>query len=177
MKKLKFESHFCVKSIKKIMNSQTDLRAFKGWQIIHCVASNSDKSSEEIASCLGISKSFVFRVIRLYNEHGKNWFNNCYKGKRGGRRQKRCHLSLDDEKKLMKSLETEALEGNILTFKHIKKKIEDYVGKTVSDDYIWDLFNRHGWKKKVPRQSHPKTNKGEQEEYKKNSKKIWMPNL
>lgn len=29
------------------------------------------------------------------------------------------------------------------------------------------MFKRHGWKKKVPRPSHPKANREEQEEYKK----------
>jgi len=176
MKKLKIASHFKDESLKKLMNSQTDVRAFKGWQIIYSVTSNPDKNSDEIAQILGVSKSKVLRIVGLYNKHGKNWFINCYKGQRGGRRLQRCHLSLEDEKLLMKSLESEALTGNILTFKHIKKKVELFIGKEVSEDYIWDLFSRHGWSKKVPRQHHPKANKTEQEEYKKNSKKTWMPN-
>ena len=176
MKKLKIASHFSEESIKKIMNSQTEIRAFKGWQIIYCVKTHPDKKSEEVAQMLGICKSTVLRVVGLYNKHGKNWFINCYSGQRGGRRQQRCHLSLEDEKLLMKSLETDALTGKILTFKHIKKIVEDFVGKEVSEDYIWDLFSRHGWSKKVPRQSHPKADKAAQEEYKKNSKKIWIPN-
>ena len=69
------------------------------------------------------------------------------------------------------------MSGSILTFRHIKETVEKKVGKKVSDDYIWDLFSRHGWSKKVPRQHHPKADKAAQEEYKKNSKKIWMPKL
>ena len=176
MKKLKIASHFSDEFLKKTMNSQTELRAFKGWQIIYFVKSNPNKTSEEIAQILGVSKSKIFRIVGLYNKYGKNWFINHYRGQRGGRRQQRCHLSLEDEKLLMKSLEADALTGNILTFKHIKTKVETCVGKAVSDDYIWDLFSRHGWRKKVPRQHHPKANKAEQEEYKKNSKKTWMPN-
>jgi transposase len=124
---------------------------------------------------LGVSKSKVLRIIELYNKRGKNWYIFHYRNQRGGRRQKRCHLSLEDEKLLMKSLEDEALSGNVLTFRHIKKHVEARVGKEVSDDYIWDLFSRHGWKKKVPRQQHPKADKAAQEEYKKNSKKTWLP--
>ena len=37
----------------------------------------------------------------------------------------------------------------------------------VSDDYIWDMFKRHKWSKKVPRQSHPQADKAAQEEFKK----------
>jgi transposase len=47
--------------------------------------------------------------------------------------------------------------------------------KEVSDDYIWDMFKRHGWSKKVPRKSHPQADKAKQEEYKKNSRNYWLP--
>jgi transposase len=110
----------------------------------------------------------------MYNKFGKDW--RTY-GQWGGRRQQRCHLSLEDEALLMKSLEDSAFMGKILTFRHIKKHVEERVGNEVSNDYIWDLFSRHGWKKKVPRQNHPNSDKAAQEEYKKNSKKIWSPNL
>jgi transposase len=75
----------------------------------------------------------------------------------------------------MKSFEDEALSGDILTFRHIKKQVESRVSKEVSNDYIWDLFSRHGWKKKTPRQHHPKADKAAQEEFKKNFTKMWLP--
>ena len=175
MKKLKLVSHFSEESLKEMMNTQRDIRSFRGWHVIYCVASNSDKKAEEIVLMSGLSKSTVLRYVRLYNQHGKNWFNYC-SGQRGGRRAKRSHLSLEDEKLLMKSLEDDALTGKILTFRHIKKQVEDRVGKEVSDDYIWDLFSRHGWSKKVPRPHHPKADKSAQDTYKKNSKTIWLPN-
>jgi hypothetical protein len=79
------------------------------------------------------------------------------------------------EAALLSSIEEEALSGRILTYKQIKKKVETEVGKEVSDDYIWDLFSRHNWKKKVPWQSHPKAARQVQEEYKKTSGKSWQP--
>jgi transposase len=173
MKKFKVASHFSHKALKKIMNSQTEVRAFQGWQIILLGYSNPTLSAQEIADRLGISLSKVYLVVRRYNKFGKNWYIG---DRRGGRRESRCHLTLGEEKTLMKSLEAEALSGNILIFRHIKAKVEAIVGKEVSDDYIWDLFSRHKWSKKVPRPHHPKADKAAQEEYKKNSAKIWMPN-
>ena len=172
MKKVKIASHFSDKCLKKIMGSQSDVRAFKGWQIIYCLQTNPCQTAKSISELLGVSKSNIFSVIKRYNKHGKNWYT---KDRRGGRKEKRCHLPLEEEKLLLKSFEEEASSGNILTFRHIKKKVEERVGKEVSDDYIWDLFSRHGWSKKVPRQHHPKSDKQAQEEYKKNSKKIWIP--
>ena len=173
MKILKTVPHFSDESLKEIMYSHTELRAFQDWQIIYSVQTNYGKRSEEFAGMLGVAKSKVLYVIQMYNKHGKFW--RTY-GQWGGRRQNRCHLSLEDERSLMKSLEDDALTGKILTFRHIKKQVETRVEKEVSNDYIWDLFSRHGWSKKVPRPHHPKADKAAQEEYKKNSKKIWIPN-
>jgi transposase len=175
MKKLKIRTGLSDKALKKIMNSQKEVCAFKGWQIIYSAQTNPDKTSAEIALMLGVSKSKILRIVKAYNQFGKNWYRVCYSGQRGGRREQRCHLSLEDEKLFMKSLEEEALLGNILTFRHVKQKAEALIGKEVSDDYIWDLFSRHGWKKKVPRRQHPKADKAAQEEFKKNSKKTWIP--
>jgi transposase len=172
MKILKTFPHFSDESLKEIVDPQSEVRAFKYWQIIYSVQTNLGKEAEEIAGILGVKKSKVYRVIQEYNKYGQSW--RTY-GNWGGRRQSRCHLTLEDEKLLMKSLEEDALSGKVLTFRHIKDKVEVHVGKPVSDDYIWDLFSRHGWRKKVPRQHHPKADKAAQEEYKKNFEKIWMP--
>jgi len=155
------------------MKSQKKTRAFLDWQIIYSVQTNPGKKADEFAAILGVSKHKIYKVIQNYNKYGETWrsYDNW-----GGRREARCIFSLQEERELMKEFEKEAVLGNILIYRHIKKRIEDRAGKEVSDDYIWDLFKRHGWKKKVPRQSHPKGNKEEQEEYKKNSKRIWLPN-
>jgi transposase len=173
MKILKTAPHLSDESLKTIMDSQTLLRAFKDWQIIYSVQTNYGKKSEEFADMLCVTKSKVLYTIQMYNKHGKDW--RTY-DQWGGRRRQRCHLSIEDEKLLMGSLENDALLGKILTFRHIKKHVEIFVGKEVSNDYIWDLFSRHGWSKKVPRQCHPKADKAAQEEYKKKLKKIWTPN-
>ena len=76
---------------------------------------------------------------------------------------------------LMKILAEKAKQGKVITFDDIHKEVEKYIGRKVSDDYIWDLFKRHNWKKKMPRSEHPKRNKAAQEEFKKNSLKYWQP--
>lgn len=173
MKILQVKPFLTDKELKKMMNAQKDIRSFRDWQIIYCVQTNFGKKAEEIASILGITTSKIYRTVQIYNNYGVEWRKNK---KWGGRREERCNLSLMEEKKLLKQLEVQASKGFILTYKQIKSKVEDRVGREVSDDYIWDLFKRHDWKKKVPRQSHPKADREKQEEYKKNSKKTWQPN-
>lgn len=173
MKLLKTHPHFTDSELRAIMKSQQKARAFLDWQIIYSVQVNYGKKADEFADILGVSKYKIYNVIQQYNKHGKSWrtYDNW-----GGRREARCNLTLDEESSLLKEVELEALTGNILIYKHIKGLVEDKTGREVSDDYIWDMFKRHGWKKKVPRQSHPKGDKEKQEEYKKNSKKTWQPN-
>ncbi|MDR1984622.1 MAG: winged helix-turn-helix domain-containing protein, partial [Prevotellaceae bacterium] len=76
-------------------------------------------------------------------------------------------MTLDEEAQILKSVEQQSLLGNILIYKDIKVIVEEKLGKSLSDDYIWDMFKRHGWRKKMPRQSYPKADKAAQEEYKK----------
>jgi len=172
MKRLQTKPHFSDASLKEILDAQTDVHSFKNWQIVYCVQSNPGKESKEIADMLGVSMSKVLKTIQLYNKSGKDWNASDH---RGGRREKRCHLPFEEEKILMKSLESEALSGKILTFRHIKEHVECCVGKEVSEDYIWDLFKRHHWSKKQPRPHHPKADKKEQQAFKKNFMKIWLP--
>jgi transposase len=84
-------------------------------------------------------------------------------------------MTVAEEKKLMKGLEDKALKGQILSFRNIKKIVEAAAGKEVSDDYLWDLFKRNGWTKHSPRPHHPNKDASKQEEFKKNSKTIWLP--
>lgn len=174
MRILKTVAHLTDIELRDMMKSQKTARAFLDWQIIYSVQTNYGKKADEFAVFLGVSKDKIYNVIQSYNKLGKTWrsYENW-----GGRREERCVFSLEEEAEILKEFEQEALSGNILIYKHIRERVEHKAGRKVSDDYIWDLFNRHGWKKKVPRQSHPKGDEQEQEDYKKNLKRIWQPSL
>jgi len=173
MRILKTVAHYSDGELLKIWKSQTEVRAYQDWQIIYSVQVNLGKEAIEFAQMLGVKASKVKAVIQKYNKSGKDWRKY---GKWGGRREERCLLSLEEEKSLLSGIESEALAGKILIYQHIKGVVEERVGAEVSDDYIWDLFKRHNWTKKVPRPSHPKADKEAQQEYKKNSRSHWKPN-
>jgi transposase len=142
------------------------------WQILLSVSFNPNKKAEEYASFLGTTKSKVYKVVELYNKNGSD-FTSALNW--GGRRASTSHMSFQEEEIIMKDLQKKAIDGKILVAKHIRKVIETKLGKAVSDDYIWDLFKRHNWKKKMPRPEHPNKNKDTQAEFKKNSLKYWQP--
>jgi transposase len=173
MRILKIEPHISGAELTKIMNSQKSIYDFKDWQIIQSVQANPGKKASEIAEILCITSSKIYTKVRMYNKFGASWKSEA---KRGGRREERCMMPLENEREFLKNIEEDALDGQIITYQQVKLKLEKQIERTVSEDYIWDLFKRHKWKKKAPRQSHPQADKAEQEEYKKNSRRIWQPN-
>jgi len=171
---IKLKEHLTKADIKEILLYQTDVRSFKQWQIINSVACNVGKKSEDIAVILGITKEVLQRTVKQYNKYGADFQQ---KVPWGGRRIANSFLSLEDEQKMLEGFAKKASVGQILTFKDIKKEVETKLNKEVSDDYIWDLFKRCGWSKKEPRPKHPQQNLVAQEDFKKNSKRIWQPSL
>jgi transposase len=155
------------------MNSQKCVRDFKDYQILYLVDIHKGRKAKEISSMLGITSNKVYKTVEKYNTCGVLWKT----GKSwGGRREARCMMSLEEEEFFLKSIEEDALKGSILTYRHVRSKLESLLGKCVSDDYVWDLFKRHGWSKKKPAKSHPKSDVAAREEFKKNSLNYWSPN-
>jgi transposase len=165
--------HLTTSELSEKLSSCLNIHQRSYWQILLSVSFNPNKKAEEYASFLGVTKSKIYKVVELYNKKGAGFTNDL---NWGGRRSQTSHMSFEDEKKMMDDFKNKANDGKILVTKHIRKIIETKIGKAVSDDYIWDLFKRHNWKKKMPRPEHPKRNKSAQEEFKKNSPKYWQPN-
>lgn len=73
-----------------------------------------------------------------------------------GRRKERCRLSQEEEQKLLQDQEEPALEGKVLVARQLRQAVENKTGRSVSEDYLWNLLHRHGWRKNAPRPEHPK---------------------
>ncbi len=172
MRILKLKNYLSSEEIKKELKAQKNHHKWLNWQIIYSLSMNKGKSAESVANILGVERSKIYRTVENYNNHGPEWIQ---KRKWGGRRENSSFLTLDQEKELLRSISAKASKGLVLTALDIQAEIEGRIGHKVSDDYIWDLFNRHNWKKKAPRPYHPKSDKNKQEEFKKNSLKTWQP--
>jgi transposase len=172
MLQLKLRPHLTKEELKRRLMSQKDIRMYSYWQILNAVINSPGKRAQEIADVLGTSATILKRIVRSYNNEGPD-FDKYLQW--GGRRQATSFMSVEEEAKMMKQLESKALKGAILTFKDIKETVEKKLDKEVSDDYIWDLFKRNHWSKKSPRPKHPKQDLQVQETFKKNSLNYWQP--
>jgi len=174
MKILKLVQAHTKEEIKVQIRSIKDYNKVIDLKIIECVKNNPGISSSEIAKVFCISQKKVYSVVQEYNKKGTKFkIDNQW----GGRRQSKCYLTLEEEKRILEQVSEKALNGLIITAKDIKQEFEKSIGKPVSDDYIWKVFKRNNWTKKAPRPEHPRTDYNKQEEFKKKLKKIWQPQL
>lgn len=89
---------------------------------------------------------------------------------RGGRRRE--NLTKEEETKLLQSFHGVAQQGGILVVSDLKKVYEETIGRTVPKSTVYRMLARHGWRKVVPRPRHLKSDTGNQEEFKKNSRSL-----
>ena len=170
MKRLKIKKYLSNEELKKRIKEEKEVQQLKIWQSIYFIKNNEGVLASTVADIFGLSVHTIYKHVQNYNRNG---VDSVILKQRGGRR--RFFLTLKEEKDLLDSLSQKASEGLILTMNDIRVEIESNIGHGVSDDYIWDLFNRNNWKKKAPRPKHPDQDLEKQEDFKKNSKKTWQP--
>jgi transposase len=168
MRRLQISSHLTNSQLIEKLTSSRGSPDFNRWQILYLIQVARQTSADIISPLVGLSKPSIYKIVEGYNKEGPTTIR-C--NLRGGRRN--ALLSVSDEEQLFISLEEQASKGLIKTANDIRQVVEAKVGKPVSDDFLWDLLHRNGWKKKMPRPHHPKRNIEEQREFKKNSPKTW----
>jgi transposase len=170
MRTLKLVNHLSDAQLKEKLSVTAGKPEFRRWQILYLIQVGRIHSADTIAPLVNLSKPSIYKIVGQYNKSGTQGIKYS---SRGGRR--RSLLSLSEEAELLRAIEQKAAKGLIKTANDIRAMVESKVGKKVSDDHLWDLLNRNGWKKKMPRPHHPKRNASDQQEFKKNSPTAWLP--
>ena len=170
MRLLQVSGHLSNATVQSQLSDSRNTLSHSRWQIIYLIQVGNMHSAELIAPIVNLSIHSIYKIVERYNLEGASAL--MYKQK-GGRR--RFLLTTEEERSMFISLENLASKGLIKTANDIRKVIEEKVGKVVSDDYLWDLLHRNGWKKKMPRPHHPKRSLDEQADFKKNFPKSWSP--
>jgi transposase len=170
MRTLELVSHLTDAQLKERLSAASGKPEFSRWQILYMIQIAGIHSASVISPLVNLSLSSVYKIVEQYNKSGVTGIKYT---PRGGRR--RSLLSVSEESELLDTIEQRAAKGLIKTAGDIRAIVESKIGKAVSDDYLWDLLNRNGWKKKMPRPHHPKRNVAEQQEFKKNSQTVWLP--
>jgi transposase len=115
-----------------------------------------------IAEAMGVSLSTVNRAHMAYDGGGIK----ALKPKPIGGRQ-RENMTLSGEKALLACFAKAAGAGEMLNVHDLKAAYEQAIGHPTSNSTIYNLLNRHGWRKLMPRPFHPKRDIAVQRAFKK----------
>ncbi len=122
--------------------------------------------AHEVATLLGVSKQAVWAWLGQYNRLGPDGLD---REGRGGRRW--AFLPWEQEQQLLASMRAEALEGRVITAKHMYARVCQAAKREVSLGYVYRLMHRHVWRKPGPRPRHVRADPQAQAAFKKNSRK------
>jgi hypothetical protein len=162
MRPLKTNPHPNPEQYKSRMKLAKTASEFRHWQVLYLEATYR-VTAAYLSDTTGYSKAAVYRILQ---EPEKRTLSKT----KGGR--KRELMSVAEEKDMMKRFENLAIQGKVVNSKNIKKAVEAIAGRSVSEDYIWDLFKRNGWKKHLPA---PNQYNNTQTDPRKKPKTIWLP--
>jgi transposase len=156
-------NHLTLEQVKEKMKEAKDPRQLQRWQIIY-IALLQPRKAEEIAQCVGVSKSLVQKIIPRYNHEG---IHAIEIKSSGGRYHD--YMSVEEEKEFLAPFWERARRGELTTTKEIHQAYEEQVGKSVDVTTIYRLLGRHDWRKVMPSSVHPKADIEAQDAFKKNS--------
>lgn len=157
------KNRLTIEQVKEKMKEAKDPRELQRWHIVY-TALIQPRKAEEIAKCVGVSKSHVHKVIARYNREGIQ----SIEIKSGGGRYYE-YLTKEEEKQFLDPFFQQADKGEITTTREIHLAYEKRVGHQAHKTTIYRLLERHGWRKLLPRSRHPKADIQAQETFKKNS--------
>jgi transposase len=122
----------------------------------------SGMSQPAIAEAMGVSLSTVNRAHMAYDGGGIK----ALKPKPIGGRQ-RENMTLSEEKALLARFVRAAGAGEMLNIHDLRAAYEQAIGHPTSNSTVYNLLDRHGWRKLMPRPFHPKRNLAAQDAFKK----------
>ena len=150
-----------IEVVKQAMKITTSRAEFQRLQCVYLADTQQDMTAEKIGEIVRLSPHRVKMIHRNFRKNGME----AVKEKRGGRYRE--NMTFDEEVKLLHEFEEESLSGKLVVAGRIKSAYETKVGREVSESTIYRMLARHGFRKIVPYQRHPKANKEEQEAFKK----------
>ncbi len=84
-------------------------------------------------------------------------------------------MSAEEEEEFLKPWGEQAKAGGVLVLSPVRAALAQHLGRPVKASVVYRLLARHGWRKVAPDTRHPKSDPQVQEDWKKNSRKIWRP--
>ena len=154
-------AHLPVDAVKAKLQGAANATQRRRWLIVYN-ALVAPRAARSIALHTGVSVATVRLVMSTYNRLGPAALDTPGKG---GRRN--ASLTLTQEQALLAPFFARAARGDIATRTEIHTALEAHLGHAVHPSTVYRLLARHGWRKLVPRPTHPAADPAAQVAFKK----------
>lgn len=124
-------------------------------------------SPQEIARSTGLTVNTVRIIHSRFLREGEACLVN--RPGRGGRR--RGTLTEAQGKRLLAEFSEKAAGGGVVEISAVKRAYEKLAGHPVASSTVYRLLATEGWRKVVPRPSHPKKNPQSEADFKKSMRR------
>ncbi len=157
-------AHLSSDAVKAKLQFAANVTQRRRWLIVYHALVD-PRPASQIALHTGVSIATVRLVISTYNRLGPAALDTPGKG---GRRNE--YLTVTEEQAFLAPFFARAARGEIATSTEILHALEAHVGHAVHQSTVYRLLERHGWRKLVPRPTHPQADPAEQEAFKTTSR-------
>lgn len=151
------------KEVKNALKSTKDKEEFQRVQAV-LLRMELDLEADKIADLLGMHQASVWKIHAKFFKEGSVIFKSK---PHGGRYNE--NMSFEEELEFLKPFLKDAERSGILIVSKIHRAYEKKIDRKVPASTVYRLLERHGWRKIVPRPSHPKADLQAQEAFKKTS--------
>ena len=163
MKRLHIADHLTVDELEQRYRQASDPVARSQWQMLWLLGCG--RSSADVASSTGYSRTWLYAIVRRYNADGPDAVGD------------RRHTNPGQAPLLSAALRAEldlvlakpAPDGGVWTGPKVAHWISDKLGRTVHPPRGWEMLQQLGYRSYVPRPRHANADATAHEEFKKNA--------
>jgi transposase len=119
-------------------------------------------SADAVAKIVGLNPGSVKNIWSLWRKGGFD----VLLGEKRGRARGAAHLTREAERSFLQQFLVAAERGKFTTVQEIYRAHCARIGKKIDVTVTYRLLDRHGWRRVVPRPTHPKSDHQAQETFK-----------
>jgi transposase len=161
-KRINIAKHLSVCELEKSYRQAKDVVESRQYQIIWLLAQG--KKTEEVAQITGYSRTWIYALVKRYNELGVKGLGDRRQLNQGAK-----SLVNDlQQAQLWQVLQEKAPDGGLWNGRKVADWLTQVTGTTISRQRGWEMLRQMTFRLRVPRPSHTKSDLVEQETWKKN---------
>ena len=160
-KRISLVEHLSVLELEKLYRQAKDARSSRHYQIIWLLAQG--KKTEEVEEITCYSRTRIYTLVKRYNQLGIEGLGDRRQGNPGAKPL----VSDIDQAQLWQALQERAPDGGLWNGRKVADWLTEVTGTKISRQRGWEILRKMGFRFRVPRPCHTKSNEVEQLAWKK----------